>query len=134
MATKSEIKREIESNLLKTGRESHADARSEPKICVSNLQEKLYHGTTTTWGENTFWVYSPHLKLQNNWDTHLSVSTYCNHHKQHDENTFQCLGHTNSDDFIYAQKEWEKNGWTEEKVDTDSGEIFVGKKSYIYNK
>ena len=104
------------------------------------LQQKVYHGTTTTWGDNTFWVYSPYRKLQNKWDTHLPVSTYCNHHTQHDANTFKCLGHTTSADFISAQKEWKENGWNEEwsgvenlkeEANDEPEEIFVGKKSYI---
>jgi hypothetical protein len=102
--------------------------------------KKMYHGTATTWGDHTFWVYSPYLKLQNKWDTHLPVSTYCNHHIQHDANTFKCLGHINPVDFISAQKEWNENGWNEEwsglenikeEANDEPEEMFVGKKSYI---
>ncbi len=81
--------------------------------------QKLYHGTinhASTCVDHTFWVYSPYLKLQNKWDTHLPVRTYCNNHIQHDKNTFICLGHTNQADLISAQKEWKKNGWNEELV------------------
>jgi len=85
--------------------------------------QKIYHGTinhASLCVDHTFWVYSPYLKLQNKWDTHLPVSTYCNNHVQHDNNTFICLGHTNQSDFISAQKEWKKNGWSKELVTSEN--------------
>jgi len=103
------------------------------------IMQIAYHGNTTSWGEHTFWVYSPYRKLQNKWDTHLPVSTYCNNHTQCDDNTFTCLGHTNPVDFISAQKEWKENGWSQDWQGLDAlkhadepEEIFVGKKSYTY--
>jgi len=72
--------------------------------------DKVYHGR---W-DQIFWVYSPGLKLQSKCDTHLPVSTYCNNHVKLDPNTFKCLGHTETEDFIPAQEEWKKNGWTED--------------------
>jgi hypothetical protein len=116
---------------------------SPAKVCLPNLNQKAYHGASnheSKCADHTFWVYSPYLKLQNKWDTHLQVSTYCNNHIQHDANTYKCLGHTNPADFISAQKEWKQNGWTEEwtglenlkeEANDEPKEMFVGKKSYI---
>jgi hypothetical protein len=116
---------------------------SPEKVCLSKLNQKVYHGASnheSKCADHTFWVYSPYLKLQNKWDTHLQVSTYCNHHIQYDANTYKCLGHTNPADFISAQKEWKQNGWTEEWVGVETlkehandepEEMFVGKKTYI---
>lgn len=111
------------------------------------IMQKLYHGTInheSKCDDHTFWSYAHTKKLQMKWDTHLPISTYCNNHIPLVINwtslqSFKCLGHTNSADFISAQKEWKENGWSEEWPGLDSlkhsdepEEIFVGKKSYTY--
>lgn len=97
--------------------EFEAFLNKELNIDKTTTLQKVYHGTKkheSKCVDHTFWVYSPSSKLQNKWDTHLPVSTYCNNHTKRDGNTFTCLGHTNQADFISAQKEWKKNGWSEE--------------------
>lgn len=93
--------------------------KSQAKIVKETTitPQKIYHGTIKHESkciDHTFWVYVPSMKILNKWDTHLPVNTYCNNHIQRDKNTFTCLGHTNSADFIAAQKEWKQNKWTEE--------------------
>lgn len=130
---------------------------TQPDINDDSNPKKIYHGATVTWNSagpfifnkqvlekshHIFWVYAPSAKLQNKWDTHLPVSIYCNNHRQMDDTTFMCLGHTNAHDFQPAFAEWTENGWTkewfgldasiQESLDDDIDEIFVGKQSYTY--
>ena len=142
-ATKSSNQGESLRKLLNMDKPHPQPHPSPEKVCLPKLNQKAYHGASnheSKCADHTFWVYSPYQKLQNKWDTHLPVSTYCNNHSQHDANTFKCLGHTNPADFISAQKEWKQNGWTEEwsglenlnkKANDEPEEIFVGKKCYI---
>ena len=81
------------------------------------MTNKIYHGTTkhiSKCDDHTFWLYSPGTKLQMKWDTHLPVDAYCNNHVQVNPTTFKCLGHTKTEDFIPAQEEWKKTGWTQD--------------------